>query len=164
MEFRKANENELGEILGLYKSMIGSEFCFWNEYYPGEEEIEHDFAAGGLYVLAEKGQIIGAASIISENEMSDYPFWKVADGAERELARVVIAREFQGKGLASELVKAAIDALQKQGCTAVHLAVDPTNIPANRLYARLGFQKTGEAEMYNKLYYLLEKNLSFEGE
>lgn len=82
MVFRKGRREEAEKILELYQSVIGSEFCTWNEFYPGREEIDADMSCGNLYVLTEEKnpgdggaygeeRIVGAASIVSENELDD---------------------------------------------------------------------------------------------
>ena len=34
MEFRRARREEAEEILQLYRSLIGTEYCVWTENYP----------------------------------------------------------------------------------------------------------------------------------
>ena len=72
MIFRKAIKNEAKIIRALYSSVIGMSFCTWNEAYPGEEEIQGDLSSESLYVLEEKGELIGAISIVPENEINDF--------------------------------------------------------------------------------------------
>ena len=38
MEFRKTKREEAEEILQLYQSLIGTEYCVWTENYPTERE------------------------------------------------------------------------------------------------------------------------------
>ena len=38
MEFRRARREEAEEILQLYRSLIGTEYCVWTENYPTERE------------------------------------------------------------------------------------------------------------------------------
>lgn len=40
MEFRKAKREEAEEILQLYQSLIGTEYCVWTESYPTEREVD----------------------------------------------------------------------------------------------------------------------------
>ena len=93
MIFRKAKKNEAEAVLDLYKSVISIPFCTWDESYPGEEEIKEDLSAGTLYVLEEKQELIGAVSIVPENELNDLDCWTVKENA-REFARVVIRPEY----------------------------------------------------------------------
>lgn len=69
MLFRKAETCEAEAIRALYQAVIGTPFCTWDESYPGETEIAGDLSAGTLYVLEEDHQVIGAISIVPENEL-----------------------------------------------------------------------------------------------
>lgn len=54
MEFRKAKREEAEEILQLYQSLIGTEYCVWTESYPTEREVEFDLSRNALFCLYEK--------------------------------------------------------------------------------------------------------------
>lgn len=159
MYLRKAYAHELGMVYSLYQSVIGSEFCTWNAQYPGMEEINEDYRTGNLFVLMEGENMIGAASIVPQNEMDAFSVWTSTEGSEREVARVVIAKGAQGKGAAVTLVGAVMHVLEARGCAWVHLAVCESNLPARKTYAKLGFTSVGEEDMYGHHFYLLEKKL-----
>ena len=53
MEFRLARREEAEEILKLYKSLIGMEYCAWTENYPTEQEVEFDLSRDALFCLRE---------------------------------------------------------------------------------------------------------------
>ncbi len=157
---RLAQENELDTVLKLYKSVIGDEFCVWDETYPTTFEINNDFETNNLYVLENHGKIIGAVSIVPKNEMDSLPFWKVCDGTQNELGRIVISKQERGHGYAYTMVGMAIDILRERGCNAVHISVAKGNTPALKTYKKLGFEIMGEAFLYNTCdYYLVEKTL-----
>ena len=54
MEFRRARREEAEEILQLYRSLIGTEYCVWTENYPTEREVEFDLSRNALFCLYEK--------------------------------------------------------------------------------------------------------------
>jgi L-amino acid N-acyltransferase YncA len=54
MEFRRARREEAEEILQLYQSLIGTEYCVWTENYPTEREVEFDLSRNALFCLYEK--------------------------------------------------------------------------------------------------------------
>ena len=54
MEFRKAKREEAEEILQLYQSLIGTEYCVWTENYPTEREVEFDLSRNALFCLYER--------------------------------------------------------------------------------------------------------------
>ena len=158
MIFRKAIKNEAKIIRALYSSVIGMSFCTWNEAYPGEEEIQGDLSSESLYVLEEKGELIGAISIVPENEINDFDCWKVKENA-REFARVVIRPDHQNKGLSFHLIEGVIEELRNQQVDAIHIAAAKENIPAQKLYAKMGFDFCDEANMYGHSFFLCERIL-----
>lgn len=157
MIFRRAEQAELGRVDELYRSVKGGKFCFWDEAYPGMEDIRHDFAADGLFVMLQGDRVIGACSVVPENELDALPFWTVSGGDCREIARVAVAESFQGRGVAAVMVSSVIAELSRQGCRMVHLAAAAGNLPALKLYKKTGFSVVGETEMYGGRYLLLEK-------
>ena len=158
MLFRKAETREAEAIRALYQAVIGTPFCTWDESYPGETEIAGDLSAGTLYVLEEDHQVIGAISIVPENELDHFNCWALKENA-REFARVVIKSDQQHKGLSVYLVEGVIRELQRQGVAAIHIAVAKENIPAQKLYRKTGFDFCGEANMYGHSYFLCERTI-----
>lgn len=156
MIFRKAKINDAEAVLALYKAVIGMPFCTWNDSYPEEEEIKEDLSAGTLYVLEEDQKLIGAISIVPKNELNHLDCWTIKENV-REFARVVIRPDHQGKGLSVHLVEEIIKELKKQNTEAIHIAVAKENVPAQRLYKKLGFTFCGEAELYSHSFFLCEK-------
>ncbi len=143
-------------IFALYKAVNGTQFCTWNESYPGKREINRDLFAGTLLVLEDHQELIGAISIVPENELDDMDCWNVRENA-REFARVVLRPDHQRKGLSVHLIEGVIQELRKQGVTAVHIAVAKKNIPAQKLYRKMGFDFCGEASIYEHDFFLCEK-------
>ncbi len=164
--FRPARPDEAEAVYALYQSVIGTLFCTWNTAYPGREEVARDLSCRCLYVLAEDGQIIGALSVVPENELDHLPCWSDvpgapgSPGAHREIARVVIARPRQGMGLAGQMVDAISALLAAEGCSAIRLSVAKINLPAAATYRKAGFRTVGEAILYGGAYLLMEKRLN----
>ena len=158
MVFRKAGKDEAETVLALYRAVTGTPFCTWDESYPGEEEIRNDLSSGTLYVLEEKGELIGAISIVPENEFDGFDCWQVTDNV-REFARVVLRPDCQGKGLSVCLVEGIVQELRKQRTAAIHIAVAEGNVPARRLYQKKGFGIRGEADLFGHHFILCEKVL-----
>ncbi|TNV22986.1 GNAT family N-acetyltransferase [Buttiauxella sp. B2] len=55
------------------------------------------------------------------------------------VTNVSIVPEFQGRGMASELVRNAIETVKEIGVDSLRLEVDDTNVIAMRLYRQFGF-------------------------
>jgi L-amino acid N-acyltransferase YncA len=158
MIFRKAESGEAAMIMALYKAAIGTPFRTWDESYPGETEITGDLSSGSLYVLEKDQELIRTISVVPENELDDFDCWKIRENA-REFARVVLRQDQKHKGLSVYLVESIITELQKQGVSAIHIAVAKENIPAQKLYKKTGFDFCGEADLYEHSFFLCEKIL-----
>ncbi len=159
MTLRNAAPNEASALFSLYESVKGEPFCVWNENYPGLEEINMDLETQNVYVLTENGKIIGAVSVETKNDMDTFECWECNDGTQAEIARVVISKEFRGKGLAKTMTDMISSILKNKGCNSIHLAAAKVNIPAFKTYTKAGFSTVGEAFIYGHDYYLMEKML-----
>lgn len=155
---RRAGKEELPEILNMYRSVIGKPGCNWSVTYPNEVTLHQDFAAGNLYVLCKGRKMIGAGSIVPKNELDDLAFWQHKEKA-GEIARIVIAPQYQGKGYGKHLVRKLCMQLEKRGFRAVHLLVSTGNHHALNLYRETGFHNMGPCHRYAHDYYAYEKKL-----
>ena len=155
--FRLAQPEDAAHVLTLYQSARSSAFCVWDDSYPTMTEIAQDLQTRNLYVMSNGSNIIGAISVVPENELDEFDRWSCKDG--REIARVVVAKAYQGEGIALEMVQSIGLILRKNGCKAIHLSVVKSNIPAYKTYIKAGFCVVGEAQMYGNDYYLMEKTM-----
>ncbi len=160
ISLRKALSEEKDEVFSLYKNAIGGKFCVWDENYPKMTDVLNDLETGNLYVLTQDGEIAGAVSVYSKNEMDTFDCWKRKDGKHKEIGRIVIAERYQGRGLAFEMVSRVTDLIRKDGYEFVRLSVAKVNIPAYKTYIKAGFTQLGEADMYGNSYYLMEKQIN----
>ena len=158
--FRMARHCDAEQVLSLYQRARTGEFCTWNEYYPGITEVEEDLKTENLYVMTQDESIIGAISVVPENELDCFGCWSCREG--KEIARVVIDHAYQGRGLALDMVQHVEAILRGKGCKAIHLSVVKTNIPARKTYIKAGFVAVGEADMYGNSYDLMEKPIGEE--
>lgn len=155
MTLRLATAQDVHEIYNLYESVKGKGFCVWNESYPGMEEINHDIETANLFILEDESNLIGAASIVPENELDGMQCWEIQENA-AEIARVVINPKYQGKGFSQKLVTEILIKAKSRKFSAVHLSVASSNIPAYKNYHKIGFKTVGEADMYGGHYFLCE--------
>lgn len=157
MIFRKAEQQDLGRVYTLYRSLVGSSMCTWDESYPGWIQINEDFQHGGLYVMEENSTIAGAISLVPENELDELPFWVCHQA--KEIARVAVAPEQQGKGIAYRMVSALMTQASQAGVPAIHLLVAAENAPAQKLYRRCGFAFLNRCSMFGLDFFACEKLL-----
>jgi peptide alpha-N-acetyltransferase len=64
------------------------------------------------------------------------------------IAMLAVASDFRGHGIATALVKKAIDAMIKRNADEVVLETEETNSAAMRLYERLGFLRSKKLHRY----------------
>ncbi len=188
MEFRRANREEAEEILQLYRSLIGTEYCVWTENYPTEREVEFDLSRDALFVLREitseadrkeqecqgtgmseektaepllekRGRLTGVISIDDDPEVKALACWSEALTPVAELSRLGVAVEYQNRGIARILLQEAMAELKLQGYKAVHILVAKDNVKALRSYEKLHFTTAGECELFGHSYWCYEKEL-----
>ena len=114
-------------------------------YNTGGEQIAQATGKGWLYCLAEhKGKIVAAvaASRAWEEIAPDNSWW---------IMGLYVVPRYQGGGIGEGLVAKAISALKEQGIDVVFLNLFENNIPAIKLYQKLGFKRVDVPEMEKKI-------------
>lgn len=158
---RKAAAEDVPHVASLWRSLVGSEGCTWDEGYPGVEEAASDVEKGELYVLCgEEGEIIGAMCAGEDEELWDYEFWDKAIKNRCCCARLGIAKKYQNMGLAKELFRAVERDVRKKGFDGIGFLVSPGNARALAAYEKLGYKSVGECSMFEQDWYCYEKKLS----
>ena len=64
------------------------------------------------------------------------------------IAMLAVSSAYRGRGIASALVRRAIAAMDERNADEVVLETEETNIPAMRLYERLGFLRSKKLHRY----------------
>jgi [ribosomal protein S18]-alanine N-acetyltransferase len=72
--------------------------------------------------------------------------WIIVD--EAHITNIAVHPEFRGSGIASMLLEALIDACKLEGVTAMTLEVRKSNLVAQNLYSKYGFQLEGVRKGY----------------
>ncbi len=158
-EIVPATKEDKEEILKLYKSQLGREFCPWNEYYPGEEEIDFDLSRDSLFVMRENEKVIAAITIDDDDAVTNLPYWTDSLLPGAELSRLAVDIDTQGKGLAKEMLAYGMDEIKRRGFKSVHFLVNRNNVKALKCYAAFNFDKVGECELYEQPMVCYEKAL-----
>lgn len=73
-----------------------------------------------------------------------------ADAAELFVSNVSVLEERSGQGLATRLMRLALDDAGQSGCTSARLEVSEEAAAANRLYRGLGFEDAGSGTTGNR--------------
>ncbi|HNX66405.1 MAG TPA: GNAT family N-acetyltransferase [Bacteroidales bacterium] len=102
-----------------------------------EQVIERSLSMGGCMLIMtddEPGKIIGTS-------------WITFDGRRLFLHHFGILPEYQGRGLAKELLKKSLAFVKQKGIQ-VKLEVHRNNIIARNLYINAGFEYLGDYDVY----------------
>lgn len=157
MKLRLAKENEFKDVQSLYWKII--ELMDDAEYkpgwkkgiYPTDEFIHTALTNQELYVVEEKSTLI-AAMVMNHTCTDGYEKIEWGISAYNDEVSVIhalgILPLYQGKGVAKFLVKEAIKIAQGNQQKAIRLDVLGTNIPAQKLYTKMGFQYRDTLQLY----------------
>ncbi len=149
---------DAGAVMVLYRSQIGTPGCTWDEHYPTPALLARDIAAGNAYVMRdEAGVVVATIAIDQDEEVDSLPCWSGKRGEYRELARLCVKRELQGRGIARQMLSFGMEELRRRGCLGVHFLVSPDNPKALASYRVFGFENLGTAQLYGQSWFCYEK-------
>lgn len=149
--FSLAQKADASAVLALYRGMIGTPGCTWNDEYPTYDLVERDIRTGSLYVLRDaRNQIVAAAAAGPDDELKDLP-WNMRNPC--ELARVAVALPLQNQGVGSRLLKQLIPDVKARGFDGIRMFVSVGNFSALALYDKNGFTRLDEVRMYGFDFY-----------
>jgi len=146
LAFEKATRGDINTVVGIYRSLYGMPGSTWDEGYPNEETAEQDISRGWLYVLKEQGAIVAVASIGDFRELGEME-WKPKNPC--ELARIGVSPKFHRQGIGSLMLKHCIEIAKAQGFDGMRFLVAKINARALAMYEKNGFERCGEAVMYD---------------
>ncbi len=154
-----ATRADAEEILKLYRMQLGREYCPWNENYPTMEEIDFDLERDSLFVMREDGKIIAAITIDEDEAVNELEYWTPELQPGGELSRLAVDPDYQGQGIAKEMVKHGLAELKARGFKSLHFLVNRNNLKALKCYASFDFNKVGECFMYEQNMFCYEMEL-----
>ncbi|MEA4832919.1 MAG: GNAT family N-acetyltransferase [Oscillospiraceae bacterium] len=150
MKIMLASLENSDEIMALYKSLVGTPGCTWDEYYPSSENIAQNIRNNSLYIIKDDcGGIIAAAGAEVERAHINIGCWSKEIKNPCGLFRVAVRGDMHNRRIGETLVRYIKDDLFSKGFDAVILLVSPTNPAAVSLYKKCGFVKRGECSMYD---------------
>lgn len=132
----------------------------WDEVYPNVGVIENDIAAGALHIHTEAGRITACITIDTTLD----PLWQSLDWSPHgtpagAVHRLMVHPSRQGRGLAKMLMLHAEAVARQKGCRSLRLDSFVKNPAAIALYPRLGYRRTGTAQMRKGAFAGFEKLL-----
>lgn len=158
--FMPAGESDADEILKLYQSVLGTEYCAWTESYPSMETITYDLQRDALYVMRDAaGAIIGAITVDDDPEVNALSCWSGGSEQWAELSRLVVRMDHQNQGMACDMVVRLMELLRQKGYLGIRYMVSKKNLKALRSYQKLQAARVGEAALFGDEYWCYEKRL-----
>lgn len=154
---RPAREDEYEPIKKFYHSLIdamsNAEFKpgWKKEIYPTSEFLSESVRNGELYIGLTEGELVSCMVLNHEcNEGYKKIRWSVHAENKKILFihALGVAPAFGGRGIAKYMVQKAVETAQKHNMKAIRLDVLQGNIPAMKLYTKMGFQHMGTVRMF----------------
>lgn len=163
MRIERAGMEEAEAVFALYHSLIDAPYSTWSEEYPTREDIMEDVSHGWTLVMrGEDGRIAAAIALLpgeQEPEFEEFAPWYPDVKRWACPARLGVALDMQGRGLARRMLAAAMAYAQADGCEGVRFLVAKSNPIAQRSYAKLGFDICGECTMWGENWLCYQKRL-----
>ena len=137
----------------LIDAMLDSPYLpgWEKDVYPAPDVLLTEIEKGNFYYLRE-GERIAAGMVVNQKCNEDYWEAKWPENLPQDQFMVIhmlgVHPDFTGKGYAREMVRFALDLARKAGMKAVRLDVLKGNVPAEKLYAGLGFQFIDSIQMF----------------
>lgn len=154
-----ASPKDAKEILALYRTQLHG-LADWDEHYPSEETIEFDLSRDALFVMRnEAGEIIATITLDADEAVEELTCWSKELSPVGELSRLCVRSDMQNQGIARVMMQYAFGVLKDKGYAGVHILVRPTHVIALRSYAKLGFTKVGECELFERQFYCFERKI-----
>ena len=163
-QVERAKQEDADEVYALYHSLLDAPYSTWSEDYPTREDVQEDVSHGWTLLMRDaKGDIAAAIALLpseQEPEFAELAAWYPDVKRWACPARLGVALDHQGKGLARRMLSAAMDSARADGCDGVRFLVAKSNPIAQRSYAKLGFDICGEAEMWGEQWLCYQKRLA----
>ena len=148
LNFKAGDINRLEDIFKLYVDARRTKGCTWTEEYPTKEIIKNDILRGDSFVIVNENKLV-----------EEQKCWSKELKPAGELARLVIAEEYRGNGLAGNLIQGAMENLQKRKYKGVHYLVSPNNANALRAYKKMEFNDCGRIFLYDHEWICYERGI-----
>lgn len=96
-----------------------------------------EIGSNNFYVLRERN---------SNRLLGYFGFWQIFD--EFHITNLAVALEYRGQGIGSFILNYLLCEAKRKNCQRVMLEVRATNLPAQRLYFKFGFEVLGKRKKY----------------
>jgi ribosomal protein S18 acetylase RimI-like enzyme len=134
--FRLYASTRVEELRGLGWTVVQQEAFLRMQFNAQQQWYAATYSSAEKQIIEKDHQPIGRMVVQREPNI-----WRLLD--------ISLLPEHRGQGIGGELIRALVQQCVESGA-ALQLQVLNTN-PAQRLYARLGFIKTGEDRIYTQM-------------
>ncbi len=166
---RRATQSDVDAVEASYQQLLEHEaathsFTNWKPgIYPTRQDAQGALDDGSLYVLQEDGEVC-ASMILNQHQAPEYAqidwLYPAAEAKVLVIHTLCMAPDKSGKGYGTQMVRYAMEHARAMGCTVIRLDTYVGNLPAQRLYQKLGFRTSGRKLVKHhglfdsELYYL----------
>lgn len=149
---RKAKETDIASVIEIYEKIFereagGNSTTGWKPgIYPTEDTAREAFSKGELFVMEAEGKIVAAARLNNQqDEAYSKAVWQHEVPEEKIMVMhtLVVHPEASGRGYATKFVSAYEDYAREKGCFYLRMDTNAINIPARKLYGKLGYSEVG---------------------
>ncbi len=143
MLIRKGELKDLAALKSMFGEIVADMekrgIAIWDDYYPFEF-LEEDIKRGELYLAEDGNNILSSFTLTEVCEGSECILWKTSAAKALYLDRFGVNVSFQHRGIASLMLKEAINLASSKAET-LRLFVVDCNTPAIKLYEKSGFER-----------------------
>ncbi|HWR38899.1 MAG TPA: GNAT family N-acetyltransferase [Patescibacteria group bacterium] len=117
----------------------------WNEHYPNRDVVTEDIQQRTLFLIKNDDDYIGMITI-NEDQPAEYSKieWLEETGRNLIIHRLAVHPNWQGKGIAMNLMDFAEEYAKKKDYQSVKLDAYTANPKSNKLYEKRGYKKVGQ--------------------
>ena len=139
----------------------------WSPEHPSDQSIAEAVESGVQYLCIKDGEPLGAV-VLSEAPEGYYQAgeWsrELTEGEYLVIHALAVHPSFEHKGVGTFMVEQCVALARQCGYRAVRLDVVPGNLPAERLYKKLGFTYAGTKDLRRNIdgipaFDLFERNI-----
>ncbi len=146
--FRHASADDADKVYSLYKSLVGTTYCAWDDTYPARENVTDDIAAQALYVMFDGTELVAAGTIRLCEEHNEFSCWSPMKNP-CDLLRIGVSKKYQGRGVGRLMMEHLLKEAKLVAYDGMRILVAKTNLPAVKLYKNLGAEYKGDVFSYN---------------
>lgn len=158
----KAEMKNLNEIMEVYKKgilvMEAQGIHQWDELYPCLDVLKEDVEKNQLTVGIINGRV-AAVFVLNQDMDEQYQngSWRDDTGDYLVIHRICVNPDYQKQGIGTETIRYIERISKESGKNSIRLDAFSQNPFSLRMYAKLGYEITGEANWRKGMFYLMEK-------